>query len=480
MENVFKKKVLQSFFWSIFGRLSYMIVGFIANVFLARNLGSEVYGVFGIIMFFTVISKVLLESGLSGYLVSKKNVEEKDYSTVFIFNLTISLVIYFFIFIFSGFISEYYNNPDLKLLLRISSIVVIVDSFRIVQNIKLVKKMDFKTKHLFELISISLSSIVAVVLMFQDFGIWSLIFMQLTSSIVLTLLLWVGQGSLSTYIFDVTSFKAMYKFGMNTTAAVFLNTVFDNIYQLVLAKYFTIQQTGLFFQAKKLEEVPTSLVKSTTMGVAYSALAELQDNLTSFYSLYERIVNILSVFMGAITMITFYYAEDILLLLYGKEWVESAFFLRVLSVAAFLGIQETMNRIIFKVFDKTEKIIRLELFKKSIQSITIVIGIIYSNLEFLIYGYLLTSVISFFINYYVSGKINNRLNKRRILDLMKITGTIVFLVFSANLINSFFYLNSIGNIILILYLTIGYFFLLHLGKVFDYINVLELIKKFKK
>lgn len=467
MSKSIKIKILNGLYWSFGGRIAYMAIGLITNIILARFLGPEVFGIMGILIFFLVVSKVLVESGLSGALVRKKTPTEEDYSTIFIFNLILALIIYIIIYMSAELISEFYNDESLIYLLRVVAFVIIIDAFRIVQDVKLVKNLDFKTKSKLEFIAICISSVAGIVFALYGFGVWSLVITQISSSLILSVLLWITQGGLKKYVFSTLSFMSLYKFGVNTTASNILNTAFDNIYNLVFAKYFSITQTGLFFQARKLQEIPTGLIQSTLMGVAFSALSQLQENETKFNKLYISMNETLSVVMGFISLIIFFYAEEIITMLYGDAWFEAAFFLKVLILTSFFHIQEMFNRIVFKIFDRTERIFQLELFKKAIQLVTIFIGIKYSSIEFLLYGFLLSSIISFYVNNYFAGKIYLEFSLKSNIKLLKLLFVILILILSANLLKDVLDLKNYYTFILFPFLILAFISLISILKIYD-------------
>lgn len=481
MDNNFKKSIVSGFIWSFLGQGGYLIIGLVANIILARLLTPFEFGQVGIIMFFIVIAKVLTESGLSGALVRKNDATEEDYSTVFIFNLVISVSLMLLLIVFSGTISRFYDDPQLENILIVSSSVLLISAFQITQNIKLVRELQFKKKAKYEFIAIFLSSIIAVVLALNEAGVWSIVVMQISTVLILTILLWTFEGPLKRFTFNVSSFKKLYKFGINTTLASLLNTAFDNIYQLILGKYFAISQTGLYFQGKKLQQVPVGVIKSTTLGVVFASLSKVQDDSKQFDYLYNKIVAFFTVIVGAICLFVFFYAENIIMLLYGEKWIDAVFYLQILIVSSFFYMQEMFNRIIFKVFDRTEKILYLEIIKKAIQSISIIIGVFLLNIEVLMYGFLLTSIISFFINFYVSRKILGNVKWNEVILVFKVALISIITVLIGFILNNLFELRMYQTFYLIPVLILIFILGIKIFKVLNFKNdVSTLLKMLKK
>ena len=269
----FKNKVLKGTIWSVFGRLSTLIIVLITNIWLARILSPEEFGQVGIIMFFIVIANTFSESGLGGALLRKKEATLKDYSTVFVTNLILSIICFILIILFAENIANYYGDPLLKNLLIFSALILIINAFQITQNAKLMSDMMFKEYSIYVFISVFFASITGIYCAYQGLGVWALIIIQLLTASINTILLWIFEGAFLRIHFSKSSFKELYAFGINTTLASLLNKGFDNIYQLVLAKYFSLAQTGYFYQAKKLQDVPTGLITMLSQGVIFSSLA---------------------------------------------------------------------------------------------------------------------------------------------------------------------------------------------------------------
>ncbi|MVX36661.1 lipopolysaccharide biosynthesis protein, partial [Myroides sp. LoEW2-1] len=385
--------------WSIIGQFGYLFITLLTNIILARLLSPKEFGVVAIATFFIAISKVLTESGLSGALIRKKDSTELDNSTIFLFNLFVSIGLYVILFFSSPSIEIYYGIENLSIYVRVLGLVLIINSFQIIQNVRLIKKLQYKRISSYTLISVILSSLIAVGIAAFGYGVWALILLQILNSLFLTIIFWIKEQGLTVYKFSKDSFKELYGFGLYTTLSSLLNTGFDNIYQLILGKYFSLGQTGYYFQAKKLSEIPVGIIKSTTLGVVFSALSNLQDDKEKFDQLYNNIIRIFTVVVGVICMGIFLYSKEILFLLYGEKWLSADFYMKILALASFFYMQEMFNRILFKVFNQTRRILVLEIIKKAINIVSLVIGVYYKSIEILMYGYLVTCIISYFINY---------------------------------------------------------------------------------
>lgn len=400
-----KKKVFVSTLWSVSGQAGYSAVQLGSNIIFARYLSPAEFGEVGIIMFFVLISNVLIEGGLSAALVRKIDATREDFSTVFLFNFFISLLLYALMILISGNVADYYHNSRLKILLIVTGSIIIINSLNFVQNTRLIKALQFRKISTYNLISIILANCAGITLVLLKFGIWSLVAVIILNPLFLSIILWTRQGSFGKIVFSVKSFRGLYIFGINTTLATIIDTAFNNVYQLVLARWFSITETGYFYQAKKLQDVPTTIIYGTTNSVIFSALSSLQNDHTRFSSAYSKIISYLSMLMGLVTLLIVTYSTQIILLLYGEKWISAGQYLAILAFASFFYVHEMFNRVIFKTFDKTKIILQLEILKKTILAISIIMGVIMRDIRLLLLGFLSVSVISYFINYLFSRRV---------------------------------------------------------------------------
>lgn len=460
------REVIKGSFWTLSGQLGYMMISLVTNIILARILSPPEFGQVGIAMFFITLSSIISESGFGGALVRLVEIKKADYSTAFVFNLGLGVICYFVLFFLSGTISMYYQDPALSLIIKISALVLVINAFTVNQNVMLARELNFKKKYSIQLIAVSISSITAIFLANAGAGIWAMIiFQMLTVLLNMFILMFMGYSNTS-FKFDNNAFRRMYSFGINTTLASLINTTFDNIYQLILGRYFSINTAGLYYQAKKLQAVPFTIFSSVIQGVAYSSLAKLQGNKDEFANLYNKIGLMFTILMGAITSFIYLYSESLIAILYGGKWLGATLFIELLSIASFFYFQELLVNMIFKVFNQTRRILYLELFKKLIQTISIILGVYTKDINILLFGFVVSSIISYLINYLYSKNILYESNVRSgIGSILKVVLVSIFTVTICKYCINKFGLNYINGLFLIPLFLFAYYFLLRIFKV---------------
>lgn len=477
--NSLKKTIIYGTFWSIIGQFGYISITLITNVILARVLSPYIFGQIGIVMFFIILSNVLVEGGMGGALIRKIEVKNIDYSTVFIFNLLVSVILFLGITLASGYIAENYRDPSLKKILIVSAFILIINAFQLVHNIKLIRELKFKKKAIYNLCAIFSASLIGIWLAFNGFGVWSVVFIQLLNSIFTSILYWVFEGTFGKIIFSKPIFVELYKFGANTTISQLINSAFDNIYSLVLGRFFSINQVGMFYQSKRLQDVPSALVSVTASGIVYSSISKIQNDKEKFINVFNKIFIIYTIIIGFITIISFFYSSNFILILYGDKWVEAVYYMKLLSVVTFFYSLSIVNELLFKVYDVTKKILHIMFVRNIIQISTIILGVYYHNLNALIYGFIFSTFISFVLYYYYSRKTIHFFDKKEFLKLINvIVISIAILVFFSYLQ---IWLKLSGNITFVFapFILFIYLFSIEKLQVFNIADEIKLIL-FKK
>lgn len=404
-----KKEIIKGSFWSTLGQILVLGLSLVTNIWLARLLNPIDFGRVGIIMFFISIGYVLSEGGLSGALIRKKTVTEEQYATVGVFNLIISIVFCLIIIISSGSVSNYYQDDLLKFPLIISSSILIINAFQFVKLTQLYINLNFKDKAIFEFISVLLSSIISIFLAYKGAGIWSIIIYNILRSLIMTICLYINNPKNISYKFNIVVFKDIYGFGINTSFSSILTIIFDNIYSLIIGKFFNLSQVGYYFQARRLLDVPTGVLTTLSNGPVYSGLAKIQDDKNEFSKGYIKTINILMALSGIMVIFIYLFSDDIIRLIFGNKWLESIFYLKILSISVLVLIQDSFNKVIFKIYNKTNLMLKLDLVKKGIQIIGICIAIFYKDINILLLNYVISLFIGYLITSFYSKKILNNI-----------------------------------------------------------------------
>lgn len=388
-----------SFAESILGHGVTLLVGIV----LARILSPAEYGVIGIVTIFTTIMAGFVDCGFSSSLIRKKDTTEEDYNTMFITNLVFSVLMYVVLFFSAPFIAVFFNNDILIPVLRVMGLLLIIQALTIVQNTIFTKRIDFKSKTKASLSSSIISGIIGIIMAFIGFGVWALVVQQLTKHAFHSLALWMMNRWNPSFRFSKESFHYMWGYGWKMMLSSLLNNVWNQIYQLVVGKFYSPATLGHYSKAKEYASLFSSNFNAVVQRVSYPSLAQLQDDKPRLVSAYRKIIKT-TMFITAIVLLALgAVAEPFIYCLIGPQWQQAATFLPLICLSLSLMPLHSINLNMLQVQGRSDLFLYLEIIKKFIAVGPICLGI-FVNIYCMLIGSIVTGVISFFLNSYYTGK----------------------------------------------------------------------------
>lgn len=261
-----KQKTVSGLLWSFIDNFSNLGIQFIIGIILARILSPKEFGLIGMLTIFIAVSQSFINSGFSQALIRKKDPSQADYSTVFYFNIIIGIVCFLILFFCAGLISRFFKEPQLKLLVQVLGLSLIINSFTIIQQTILTRKIDFKLQAKISIISSVVSGIVGLGMAFAGYGVWSLVIKTITMYSITSIFLWLWNGWKPVLVFSIQSFKELFSFGSNLLVSGLIDTIYRNVYYLVIGKYFSAQELGYYTCADQFNTLPLKPDWSYTAG----------------------------------------------------------------------------------------------------------------------------------------------------------------------------------------------------------------------
>lgn len=401
-----KNKTIKGVGWSAADALLGQGVTFIVGLVLARLLSPDEYGLIGICLIFTTVLNGIVDSGFSNALIRKKDVTDEDYNTMFTTNMAISIVLYVLLFISAPFVSDFFHRVELTALVRVTGLVLFCNALSITQVTILAKKIDFKTKTKASLVSAVVSGVMGIVMAFMGFGVWSLVAQQLSRQLLYTLCLWVLNKWWPKFTFYKDSFKYMWGFGWKLLASGILNNVWNQLYQVVIGRCYTSSTLGHYTRANEYASIFSSNLTLIVQRVSYPVLAEIQDDKERMVQGYRKVIKI-TMFVTAVCMISLgAVSEPLIYTLIGTKWQEAATYLPLICISMSLYPLHAINLNILQVLGRSDIFLYLEILKKIVGIVPIVIGI-FCGIYYMLLTSILTGVISLYLNTWYTGKTLN-------------------------------------------------------------------------
>ncbi|MBH0044848.1 lipopolysaccharide biosynthesis protein [Pseudoalteromonas sp. NZS11_1] len=397
------RSTANGFKWSIIERLSTQIIQLIVTLYLARLLGPHVFGLVGMLVVFIAISQVFVDSGFSSALIRHTERTEKDFSTTFYFSIGVGITCYFVLFAIAPYVASFFEQSELINLLRVLGLTVIINSFAIVQRTKLIIEMDFKTQAKASLISVFISCGTVIYLANMGYGVWALVGQTVINTLCNVVFLNIYLRWFPTTGFSKNSFNYLFSFGSKLLIAGLLDTIFKNIYQIIIGKQFFANQVGFFTQANQLASVPAMTFTSVIQRVTYPMLSNIQNDTTKFDETYLLTLRMTALFIFPLMVGLSLSATPLITLILGEEWLPAAELLQIISLAFMLYPVHAINLNLLQVKGRSDIFLKLEVIKKfllvCILFITTPLGI-----KAMCIGMVIQAYIAFFINSFYTGK----------------------------------------------------------------------------
>lgn len=412
----FRETAKTSFSWSILIQLSTQAINFIVSVILARLLFPEDFGIIGIVAIFMNLGRSLLDGGLASSLIRSIEVDDEDYSTVFIVNLSASFFLYAVIFIFSPIIADFFDQESLVSILRVYAVVILIGAFSIVQSVRLNKNLEFKTQFKLQVPSLIVSAVIGIWMAKNGFGVWSLVFKEIVFALLGTLLLWYYSKWRPSLNLNFTKLKIHWGFGSKLLLTDVFTKIFNDLYKIVIGKFFSVNQLGLYTRAKSLEELPSSIVFNAINRVMFPLLSSIQDEETRLKNSYRQIISTVSYFVVPLLSLMAILAEPLIVFLLTDRWLEAVPFFQILVLAGLISPVQAYLLNICKVKGRSDLVLKIAFYEYFLISVAIIPSF-WLGIYWLLWSIVIVALAKAIITGIMAGKLIKYSLKEQFLDI---------------------------------------------------------------
>lgn len=351
--------------WNSISLLGNSGITLISTIILARILTPDDFGIIGIVTIFIALSQMMVDSEMGGALLRKKHVTQVDYSTLFYYNLAVSLLLYLILYLGAPLIAKFYDKPPLIEIIRVISLTVVIHAFRVVQRIIIYRNLQFRINALINLGAGLISLGVAIKLAYIGYGYWALVWQQVTSAICGVVLMEMYTRFIPILVFSKESFKYQFSFGFSLLGSDTIRTIASNISTNIIAKISTLQFTGYYTQTSRLTNFTQSFFGSLLDQSIFPILAKIEDS-RQIRKLYYKILKYICVILLGISLLLYFGAYKIILIVLGKEWIVATPIFKILVFAILPSSIQILCRNIMKTLGTTKKVLYLETIKSAI------------------------------------------------------------------------------------------------------------------
>lgn len=395
---------MSGMFWTFFDNFILKGLSFLTTIVLAKILTPADFGLIGSISIFIAISTTLVDGGLTSSLIRSNNLDKEDYSTVFYTNIVTSIIIYFILFLSASSIASFFNQEIIEDILKVYGLVFVISSLSSVQTTILIKELNFRKLAVLNIPSVVIGSATALIMGYKGYGVWSLVFMYLVVQIVSVIFLWSFSNWRPNLSFSFSKFKTHINYGYKLLITGILGNIFNNIYGVVIGRYFPIRVLGYYDRANTFSQYPATVLILMIGKVSFPVLAKYQEDITAFTSNFKKFISY-SLFLTAPVMITIsFYSKLFFVHFLGGEWSVAVPYFIILCYAAIFLPLHSLNTNALKIFGRTDLVLKMEVIMKVLISITLLIGFQFGIIG-IVYSALVNSILLMGLNMYFVGLI---------------------------------------------------------------------------
>ena len=399
-----KKKTVNGVIWSAIDRFSTQGIQFVFSILIARLLMPSDYGVIAMLGIFLAVSNTFVDSGFGAALVQKANRTETDFSTVFYFNIVVAIIFYALLWLASPYIASFYNIPMLKDVTRVVALTLVFSALGGIQNAKLSIAINFKTRAIISLISALSTGFMGLYLAYRGYGAWALVFQMVFSSLLNTILLWCFVRWMPSLVFSWQSFRQLFSFGSKLLASALLDTIYNNVYTLVIGKVYSSSSLGLYSRASGLAQYPSSNITGVLQSVTFPVLCSIQNDEERLADAYKRFIRMSAFVVFPLMIGLASVAEPFIRVVLTDKWEGAIYLLQIVCFSMMWYPIHAINLNILQVKGRSDYFLKLEIIKK-IQGVCILCITVPISIVAMCYGSIASSLLSLVWNTYYTKRL---------------------------------------------------------------------------
>ncbi len=412
-----KAKVLTNFLWRLAERSGAQLVQFIVSIVLARILAPDVYGSIALVTVFTTILNVFVDSGMGNALIQKKDADDLDFSSVFYFNMAICLLLYALMFVTAPFIAEFYHEPPLTPVIRVLSLTLVISGLKNVQQAYVSRTMQFKRFFFATLGGTLGAAVIGISLAKMGYGVWALVGQQLFNTLVDTAVLWVTVKWRPKRMFSIQRLKGLFSFGWKLLVSSLLDTVYNNIRQLIIGKSYTSSDLAYFNRGKQFPYFFITNINTAIDSVLLPTLSREQDDRERVRTMTATVIRVSTYIMAPLMLGLAACGEPLVRIVLTEKWLPCVPFMRIFCIVFIFYPVHTANLNAMKAMGRSDLFLKLEIIKKVVGILILAISM-KLGLMALAYSMIVETIGGIFLNAWPNRKLIGYSVTRQILDFL--------------------------------------------------------------
>jgi len=479
LQKSFKKIALKGVIWTAIEKGGTQILGILITIFLARLISPSEFGILGLLAIIISVSQLLVDSGLGSALIQCNNREEIDFHTVFLFNFTISVLIYIIIYFSSPTFSVYFSQPKLAIYARVLGLIIIINALGIIPRTLLTINLDFSSVAKSNLIGTLVGGILGIISAYFNLGVWSLIIQMGVTSILSLVSLYFFLNWRPIIVFSKNSFLKLYKFSSFLLLSGLYGELLKSVYPTIVGKLFPISSLGYFTKANQLSDASTVQLVGIIQQVSFPILSSVQNDTSRLLFMFKKIMGMTFFLTTPLICLLVVLSRPLILLIFTPEWENMIIMFQLFLISRIFYPLSSLNLALLNVIGRSDLFFKIELLKFPLTLFSLLFTIKF-GISAILFGYIINSFLSYAINSYYTNLFFNYGMLSQLSYLLKYL--ILSIVMSLFVFWAVSYLESniVKIFIGILLGFITYTFSLKVLKTYEFFELLKLLKSLKK
>lgn len=412
-----KNTTIKNFIWRFAERCGAQFVTFIVSIVLARLLTPEDYGTIALVTVFTTILQVFVDSGLGTALIQKKDADDLDFSSVFYFNFFVCTVLYIGMFLAAPIIAGFYGDSSLIPIIRVISLTIVISGVKGIQQSYVSRNMLFKRFFFATLGGTIFSAFLGIGLAYIGFGVWAIVAQQLSNTAIDTLILWITVKWRPKKMFSWNRLKGLLSFGWKLLVSSLLDTVYNNLRNLIIGKFYSSADLAYYNQGDKFPKIIVTNINNSIDSVLLPTLANEQDNKERVKNMTRRAIKTSTYIMAPLMMGLAFCATPIVQLILTDKWIPCVPYLQIFCITYMFWPIHTANLNAINAMGRSDYFLKLEIAKKIIGMVLLLLTMRMSVM-IMAYSLLVSTLTSMIINSWPNRKLLGYSFKEQIIDIL--------------------------------------------------------------
>lgn len=399
-----KNTTIKNFIWRFAERCGAQFVTFIVSIVLARLLAPEDYGTIALVTVFTTILQVFVDSGLGTALIQKKDADDLDFSSVFYFNFFVCIVLYIGMLLAAPIIAGFYGDSSLIPIIRVISLTIVISGVKGIQQSYVSRNMLFKRFFFATLGGTIFSAFLGIGLAYVGFGVWAIVAQQLSNTAIDTLILWITVKWRPKKMFSWNRLKGLLSFGWKLLVSSLLDTVYNNLRNLIIGKFYSSADLAYYNQGDKFPKIIVTNINSSIDSVLLPTLANEQEHIDRVKSMTRRAIKTSTFIMAPLMMGLAFCATSIVKIVLTDKWLPCVPYLQIFCVTYMFWPIHTANLNAINAMGRSDYFLKLEIAKKVV-GLILLLSTMRFGVMVMAYSLLISSITSQIINSWPNKKL---------------------------------------------------------------------------